>query len=384
VARRAEEERKALERKMKEMEEKKQRQLRELKEKEEAERKKEEEEIAEMEKKRKEELYESMKKIKEENRRREEKEREDMEKSWLEREQKAKEAERQRTNSFNQARHEMYRIAKIAKEKTVGAAKSAAVRLSGDDKEIQGKNESSKSSDRSQSPVSRKSFSRKINTLKDSLVKSKQTAPQRPPLPKNIVISDPVPIKPIGANHKAVPVKRQISKPSRPPPLINSKPKDDAANSSKAERPPRPPRPKSREEVAQWWREVEYERGSGLNENGEFSEWFHGIISRDETEKLLKGKEKGSFLVRVSERVWGYTVSYKDDSKCKHFLVDTSGDTYQFFGTQQLPHSSLNGLIEFHSERPISGVGQEILKIPCGQARDPPDYQDLLIESTSM
>ena len=112
--------------------------------------------------------------------------------------------------------------------------------------------------------------------------------------------------------------------------------------------------------------------------------FIQGIISRDETEKLLNGREKGSFLVRVSERVWGYTVSYKDDSKCKHFLVDTSGDTYQFFGTQQLPHSSLNGLIEFHSERPISGIGQEILKIPCGQARDPPDYQDLLIENTSM
>ena len=115
-----------------------------------------------------------------------------------------------------------------------------------------------------------------MNTLKESLVKPKQAAPPRPPLPKNIVISDPVPIKPIGENHKTVPVKRQISKPSRPPPQANSKPKDDSANVSKPERPPRLSRPKSREEVAQWWREVEYERGSGLNENGEFSEWFHG------------------------------------------------------------------------------------------------------------
>lgn len=109
-----------------------------------------------------------------------------------------------------------------------------------------------------------------------------------------------------------------------------------------------------------------------------------GIISRDESEKLLNGKEKGSFLVRVSERVWGYTVSYKDEAKCKHFLIDTSGETYQFFGTQQLPHRSLNDLVEFHSEKPISGVGQELLKFPCGQMSDPPDYQDLLVDSTSM
>ena len=88
--------------------------------------------------------------------------------------------------------------------------------------------------------------------------------------------------------------------------------------------------------------------------------------------------------MRVSERVWGYTVSYKDENKCKHFLVDTSGDTYQFFGTQQIPHRTLNDLIAFHSEKPISGIGQEILKTACGQENDPPDYQSLLVESTAM
>ena len=112
--------------------------------------------------------------------------------------------------------------------------------------------------------------------------------------------------------------------------------------------------------------------------------YFLGIITRDESEKLLTSKPKGTFLVRVSERVWGYTVSYKDDNKCKHFLVDTSGDTYQFFGTQQIPHRTLNDLIAFHSEKPISGIGQEILKTACGQENDPPDYQSLLVESTAM
>ena len=108
------------------------------------------------------------------------------------------------------------------------------------------------------------------------------------------------------------------------------------------------------------------------------------MISRNEAEALLEAKQKGSFLIRVSERVWGYTVSYKDTDRCKHFLVDTSGDTYQFFGTQQIPHETLNALVEFHRKRPISGVGQEFLLFPCGQEKDPPDYQELLVEITSM
>ena len=115
-----------------------------------------------------------------------------------------------------------------------------------------------------------------MNSLKGSLVKSKPTSPARPPLPKNIVISGPVPISPIGENQKTFPIKRQISKPSRPPPPANLVPTEHATNSGKPERPPRPPRPKSHEEVAQWWREIEYERGSGTNEYGDFLEWFHG------------------------------------------------------------------------------------------------------------
>ena len=115
-----------------------------------------------------------------------------------------------------------------------------------------------------------------MNTLKSTLAKSKTTPPPRPPLPRNLEISGPVPINPIGEGKKTIPIKRQISKPSRPPPIVNLKAKDDLTNSSSPERPPRPQRPKSREEVAQWWREVEYERGSGSNDDGDFLEWFHG------------------------------------------------------------------------------------------------------------
>lgn len=83
-------------------------------------------------------------------------------------------------------------------------------------------------------------------------------------------------------------------------------------------------------------------------------------------------------MVRVSERVWGYTITYRAPERCKHYLVDTSENTYQFFGHNQIAHQTLKELIEFHKVRPISGLGQELLKIPCGQECDPPDYQELI------
>lgn len=105
---------------------------------------------------------------------------------------------------------------------------------------------------------------------------------------------------------------------------------------------------------------------------------FSGIISRQDAENLLVNKPPGSFLVRVSERVWGYTITYRAPERCKHYLVDTSENTYQFFGHNQIAHETLKDLVEFHKQRPITGVGQELLKIPCGQDCNPPDYQELL------
>ena len=60
-------------------------------------------------------------------------------------------------------------------------------------------------------------------------------------------------------------------------------------------------------------------------------------------------KPVGSYLVRVSERVWGYTLSYKEgDGRFKHFLIDASDLGYQFFGADQTVHESLADLVKFH------------------------------------
>ncbi|TRZ03391.1 hypothetical protein DNTS_032436, partial [Danionella cerebrum] len=57
---------------------------------------------------------------------------------------------------------------------------------------------------------------------------------------------------------------------------------------------------------------------------------------------------EGSFLVRVSERIWGYTLSYRTARGFKHFLIDASGDFYSFLGVDQNRHATLADLIDFH------------------------------------
>nr|KAI8731349.1 SH2 domain-containing protein 4B isoform X3 [Biomphalaria glabrata] len=128
---------------------------------------------------------------------------------------------------------------------------------------------------------------------------------------------------------------------------------------------PRPLRPKNREQVVSWFQKDEKQKGSGLDpKTGKVAEWFHGIINRSEAEAILQDKKSGSFLIRVSERVWGYTLSLKETSGLKHFLIDASDLGYQFFGADQTIHDSLASLVLFHKDNAITVSGQEKLLYP--------------------
>jgi hypothetical protein len=73
-----------------------------------------------------------------------------------------------------------------------------------------------------------------------------------------------------------------------------------------------------------------------------------GLISREEAEERLANSPKGTFLVRISDRVWGYALSYRSDDTCKHYLIDASDGRYRFFGTNQMVHNSLDDLVDYH------------------------------------
>uniref|UniRef100_A0A673I0K1 SH2 domain-containing protein 4B-like n=1 Tax=Sinocyclocheilus rhinocerous TaxID=307959 RepID=A0A673I0K1_9TELE len=119
----------------------------------------------------------------------------------------------------------------------------------------------------------------------------------------------------------------------------------------------RTPRPSSREMLILWFTEEQKPKQAGYERNGNaIAPWFHGIISRDDSETLLMNAAKGSFLVRVSEMIWGYTLSYHTASGFKHFLIDASGDYYSFLGVDQNRHATLADLIDFHKVREQNSV----------------------------
>ncbi|XP_043110088.1 SH2 domain-containing protein 4B [Puntigrus tetrazona] len=142
----------------------------------------------------------------------------------------------------------------------------------------------------------------------------------------------------------------------------------------------RPPRPNSRESIIRWFKEEQRPRRAGYerSSNG-IAPWFHGIISRQESEALLANAAEGCFLVRVSERIWGYTLSYRTPSGFKHFLIDASGDFYGFLGVDQNRHATLADLIDFHKEEVITTSGGELLQDPCRPRSSTADYGGLLL-----
>ncbi|XP_036404692.1 SH2 domain-containing protein 4B-like [Megalops cyprinoides] len=139
----------------------------------------------------------------------------------------------------------------------------------------------------------------------------------------------------------------------------------------------RPPRPNCRESILRWFREEQRPRRAGFERNSNnIAPWFHGIISRQESEALLMNAVEGCFLVRVSERIWGYTLSYRTASGFKHFLIDASGDYYSFLGVDQSRHATLADLIDFHREEVITTSGGELLQESC-KHRGSSDYGGL-------
>lgn len=74
---------------------------------------------------------------------------------------------------------------------------------------------------------------------------------------------------------------------------------------------------------------------------------FAGLITRFEAEKLLLDQSYGTYLVRLSEKIWGYAISYRAMDKCKHYLVNALPN-YHFVGNSQMDHNSLGKSFKFY------------------------------------
>uniref|UniRef100_A0A8C8VL38 SH2 domain containing 4A n=1 Tax=Pelusios castaneus TaxID=367368 RepID=A0A8C8VL38_9SAUR len=167
-------------------------------------------------------------------------------------------------------------------------------------------------------------------------------------------------------------------------------------------RPPLPPKPKTlsfgvangganrkqgvqrtvsastQEGIIMWFKEEQLPLRTGYEKSTDrIASWFHGILTLKKAEELLSKSVPGSFLVRVSEKIKGYALSYLSPEGCKHFLIDASSTSYSFLGVDQLQHATLADLVDYHKEEPITSLGKELLLYPCGQQGPEPDYLDL-------
>ncbi|XP_060037611.1 SH2 domain-containing protein 4A [Erinaceus europaeus] len=132
------------------------------------------------------------------------------------------------------------------------------------------------------------------------------------------------------------------------------------------------------DEIIRWFREEQLPLRAGYQKNSDtIAPWFHGILTVKRANELLSRCAPGSFLIRVSERIKGYALSYLSEEGCKHFLIDASKDSYSFLGVDQLQHSTLADLVDYHKEEPITSLGKELLLHPCGQQSQLPDYLEL-------
>ncbi|KAM4802274.1 SH2 domain-containing protein 4A [Urocitellus parryii] len=134
----------------------------------------------------------------------------------------------------------------------------------------------------------------------------------------------------------------------------------------------------AQEDIIRWFKEEQLPCRAGYQKTSDtIAPWFHGILTLNKANELLSTGLPGTFLIRVSEKMKGYALSYLSEEGCKHFLIDASTDSYSFLGVDQLQHATLADLVEYHKEEPITSLGKELLLYPCGQQEQPPDYLEL-------
>eukprot|EP00050_Salpingoeca_kvevrii_P018594 m.76097 g.76097 ORF g.76097 m.76097 type:complete len:146 (+) comp8104_c0_seq2:25-462(+) len=98
------------------------------------------------------------------------------------------------------------------------------------------------------------------------------------------------------------------------------------------------------------------------------------------SQDLLRDSAPGTFLVRVSESRFGYSLSHmvSAGNRIKHYMIDQTPDgQYQVIGNSKL-FPSLNALVSYHNNHKIVSSDPVCLEHPCGQHGDFDDTEELM------
>ncbi|XP_059496100.1 SH2 domain-containing protein 7-like [Stegostoma tigrinum] len=101
-------------------------------------------------------------------------------------------------------------------------------------------------------------------------------------------------------------------------------------------------------------------------QNGRLPEWFHGFVTRKEAESVLQDRDIGHFLIRLSDRAFGYILSYKGSDRCRHFVIQQLKNGRYMIDGSTHTHRSLAALINYYTTEVIQPFG-EVLTQSCSQ-----------------
>ncbi|XP_061772907.1 SH2 domain-containing protein 7-like isoform X2 [Nerophis ophidion] len=133
-------------------------------------------------------------------------------------------------------------------------------------------------------------------------------------------------------------------------------------DSERTEQSERPTRDRSLMELSsKWFIETQV---AHFASNGFFPAWFGGFITRENAEVMLKEKEHGSFLIRLSDRVIGYILSYRGRDRCRHFAISQSKSGHFIVSGDTKGHGTVLELIQHYKNNPIQPF-REYLTSSC-------------------
>uniref|UniRef100_A0A8C2TTF2 SH2 domain containing 2A n=1 Tax=Coturnix japonica TaxID=93934 RepID=A0A8C2TTF2_COTJA len=112
-----------------------------------------------------------------------------------------------------------------------------------------------------------------------------------------------------------------------------------------------------------WFEQTQAHR---LRAAGNLPAWFHGFISRRDTEKMLQNEPLGCFLIRFSESTVGFVLSYRGRERCRHFVLDQLPNGHYVILGEHSAHPELAELLQHYTHVPIPPYG-ELLTVPWGQ-----------------
>ncbi|XP_039195839.1 uncharacterized protein LOC120306527 isoform X2 [Crotalus tigris] len=125
--------------------------------------------------------------------------------------------------------------------------------------------------------------------------------------------------------------------------------------------------------VLRWFLETQADL---LWQGGRLPDWFHGFLTRQETEMLLETREFGCFLIRLNERAFGYILSYRGKDRCRHFVISCQRNGQYVVSGDTRMHPNLAELISYYQRSEIQPFG-ESLTSACPKMEEKSIYDEI-------